>query len=299
MFFKSEALRSESELADAIESPNPILYVHSKPSIQVYVKLGWLLKSLNVYVFYSVGYLAYLSLDVRLNEMSNIELLESELGCEVADTKLHLILNGVVLNDRNASLYSIGVKEGAVFEVCLSEHEAIASLLHCRHDEYDIDVIDSSSLLCSRLLFAEVSGGNRSVTREVAKTYLKSCYDERSVEEVVNEVCVTEMMSEIEFIVILQSLQYPVRQPFRLPKTLRQLLSVGEMSRMDQIHEWKGEKGECDPSWVISYEKIKKCVEVLESEVEAKESLWNLPRSVLESVGSELDEDKKKEMSEQ
>ena len=64
MFFKSEALRSETELADAIESPNPILYIHSKPSIQVYVKLGWLLKSLNVYVFYSVGYLAYLSLDV-------------------------------------------------------------------------------------------------------------------------------------------------------------------------------------------------------------------------------------------
>ncbi len=64
LFFKSEVLRTEANLADAIESPNPILYIHSKPSIQVYVKLGWLLKSLSVYVFYSVGYLAYLSLDV-------------------------------------------------------------------------------------------------------------------------------------------------------------------------------------------------------------------------------------------
>ena len=64
VFFESRAIRSEAELADAIESSNPVLYIHSKQSIQIYVKLGWLLKSLNVYVFYSVGYLSYLSLDV-------------------------------------------------------------------------------------------------------------------------------------------------------------------------------------------------------------------------------------------
>ena len=51
--------------------------------------------------------------------MNNVELLESELGYEVEDNLIHLILNGVVLDDRNASLYSIGVKEGSVFELCL------------------------------------------------------------------------------------------------------------------------------------------------------------------------------------
>lgn len=229
--------------------------------------------------------------------MNNVELLESEVGCEVDDKLIHLMLNGVVLDDRNASLYSIGVKEGSVFEVCISDHEAIASILHSRDDEYDIDVVDSNSLLCSRILFAEVSGGDVTVSREVALEYLKSCYDERSVEEVVNEVCESEMMSEIEFIVTFQSLQHPVKQPFRVTKTLRQLLSVREMGSLPQIHEWKGVKGVCDPSWVISYEKIQKCVEVLESELEGKETLWDLPRSVLENVGSEVEENTKREMN--
>ena len=53
----------------------------------------------------------------------------------------------------------------------------------------------------------------------------------------------------------------------------------------------------CDPLWVISYEKIEKCVKVLENELEAKETLWNLPRSIIERVGSEVEEDKKNEMN--
>lgn len=229
--------------------------------------------------------------------MNNVELLESELGYEVEDNLIHLILNGVVLDDRNASLYSIGVKEGSVFEVCLSDHQAIASLLQSRNDECDIGIVDSTSLLCSRILFAEVSGGDMKVSREVALEYLKSCYDERSVEEVVNEVCVNDLMNESEFIVTIQSLQHPMKHPFRIPKILRQVLNMREIGSLPQIHKWKGVRGVCDPLWVISYEKIEKCVKVLENELEAKETLWNLPRSIIERVGSEVEEDKKNEMN--
>ena len=35
----------------------------------------------------------------------------------------------------------------------------------------------------------------------------------------------------------------------------------------------------------------------LENELEAKETLWNLPRSIIERVGSEVEEDKKNEMN--
>lgn len=65
VFFKSVSIESEGQLADAIECENPVLYIHSRPPIEVYVKLGWLLKALKVYLFYSVEYMRYLSIDVR------------------------------------------------------------------------------------------------------------------------------------------------------------------------------------------------------------------------------------------
>ena len=57
-------IEKESDLADAIESDSPIIYIHSQPSIKVYLKMGCILKSLNVYLFYSVEYISYLALDV-------------------------------------------------------------------------------------------------------------------------------------------------------------------------------------------------------------------------------------------
>ena len=58
-------IEKESDLADAIESDNPIIYIHSQPSIKVYLKMGWILKGLDVYLFHSVEYLSYLALDVN------------------------------------------------------------------------------------------------------------------------------------------------------------------------------------------------------------------------------------------
>ena len=218
------------------------------------------------------------------------------MGSKVDDKVIHLMLNGVVLNDRNASLYSLGVKEGSVFELCISDHKAISSILHRKDDDCDI-VVDKTSLLCSRILFVEVSGGDVSVSRERAKVYLDSYYDERSVDRVLEEVCgCRRIVSEIEFIVILQSLEHGVKEAFRVPKTLQQLLNVDELSVIPSIHRWEGSESELDCSWVISYDKIQKCVEVLEKGLEEGESVWKMGVNVVDRVGSELDEDKKKEM---
>ena len=68
-FFKSVAIESEGQLADAIECENPVLYIHSHPPIEVYVKFSWLLKALKVYLFYSVEYMQYLSIDVGVRSV--------------------------------------------------------------------------------------------------------------------------------------------------------------------------------------------------------------------------------------
>ena len=52
MFFKSVAIESEGQLADAIECENPVL-----------------LKALKVYLFYSVEYMQYLSIDVGVGRV--------------------------------------------------------------------------------------------------------------------------------------------------------------------------------------------------------------------------------------
>lgn len=69
VFFKSVSIESEGQLADAIECEDPVLYIHSRPPIEVYVRFGWLLKALKVYLFYSVEYMRYLSIDVGLGSV--------------------------------------------------------------------------------------------------------------------------------------------------------------------------------------------------------------------------------------
>ena len=69
LFYNSRYVESESEFADAIESENPILYIHSFPPISIFLKFGWILKALNVFAFYPIRYIMYLSLDVDLCEI--------------------------------------------------------------------------------------------------------------------------------------------------------------------------------------------------------------------------------------
>ena len=64
LFFNDRYIESEGQLVDAIESSNPVLYIHSMPAIPVFLKFGWILKSLNIFAFYPIRYLMYLSLDV-------------------------------------------------------------------------------------------------------------------------------------------------------------------------------------------------------------------------------------------
>ena len=64
LFFNNRYIEKESHFADAIESESPIIYIHSLPPIPIYLKFGWILKALNVFAFYPIRYIMFLSLDV-------------------------------------------------------------------------------------------------------------------------------------------------------------------------------------------------------------------------------------------
>ena len=64
LFFNDHCITTEEQFCDAIESANPVIFVHSLPSIQIYLKCGWILKSLTVFAFYPIRFILYLSLDV-------------------------------------------------------------------------------------------------------------------------------------------------------------------------------------------------------------------------------------------
>ena len=73
-------------------------------------------------------------------------MLESEYEKTVDEKQIHLMLNGSVLKDGKKTLSALGVKEGNVFEMCVSDHEAIHTLLDKKESGLSVEW-DSSEVL--------------------------------------------------------------------------------------------------------------------------------------------------------
>ena len=125
LFFNDRYIESEGQLVDAIESANPVLYIHSMPAIPVFLKFGWILKSLNIFAFYPIRYLMYLSLDVYFICIIAQQILESELGCSIEEEHVHLLLNGQYVLDPDSSVYGCNIESGSVLEMALSNSTSI------------------------------------------------------------------------------------------------------------------------------------------------------------------------------
>lgn len=129
LFFNDHYLRTDNQLIDAVESTNPIIYVHSQPPFCIYLKFGWLLKMVEIFSFYPIEYISYLSLDVENVKLCKIQVLECELGCSIDDQDIHLLFDGRLLLNPRESAYSAGLHEGSIVEMSVSNSTSIAILL--------------------------------------------------------------------------------------------------------------------------------------------------------------------------
>lgn len=219
-------------------------------------------------------------------------MVESEVEKTVDENQIHLVLNGEVLKDGKKTLSSLGVKEGSVFEMCISDHEAIQNLLGKRGVGLSVDwdsseVLDEVWLLSSRIVFGEVSGGCDKTSCWNVSGYLESVFDAREVSMVMKSLCGREV-SETRFVVMLEVLGRGVKEGVKIRKSEFELLNKS-LERIEGIKKCGNEAFVCDPSWVVSYESVKMCIEKMKDEGD----LWHLPRRVIEDVNDDMCEEKR------
>lgn len=219
-------------------------------------------------------------------------MVESEYEKSVEENQIHLMLNGSVLKDGKKTLSALGVKEGSVFEMCISDHEAIQSLLERKESGLSVDwdsseVLDEVSLLSSRIVFGEVSGGYEKTSVWNVKRYLESVFDGKDVSMVMKSLCGVEV-NERQFVVMLSVLERGVKEGVRVRRSELELLSK-PLERVKGIRECGKEGFVCDPSWVVSYESVKMCIEKVKEEGD----LWRLPGHVIRDVDEEMCEEKR------
>lgn len=219
-------------------------------------------------------------------------MLESEYEKTVDEKQIHLMLNGSVLKDGKKTLSALGVKEGSVFEMCISDHEAIHTLLDKKESGLSVEwdsseVLDEVSLLSSRIVFGEVSGGYEKTSVWNVKRYLESVFEAKEVSMVMKSLCGGEV-DERQFVVMLRVLQRGVKEGVRLRRSEFELLSK-PLERVQRIRECGKEGFVCDPSWVASYESVKMCIEKMREEGD----LWRLPGHVIADVNEEMCEEKR------
>ena len=208
------------------------------------------------------------------------------------ENAIHLVLNGEVLKDGKKTLSSLGVKEGSVFEMCVSDHESIQNLLGRSGVGLSVDwdrneVLDEVSLLSSRIVFGEVSGGCDKTSSWNVSGYLESVFDSKDVSMVMKSLCGREV-NESRFVVMLRVLERGVKDGVRIKKNEFELLNKS-LERIEGLRKCGNEAFVCDPSWVVSYESVKMCIEKVKDEGD----LWHLPRRVIEDVNDDMCEEKR------
>lgn len=82
-----------------------------------------------IFSFYPIEYISYLSLDVIDMKWDTLQILESEVGCSISDQDIHLLVNGKLLSNPRETAYKAGLKEGSIVEMSVSNSGSIGILM--------------------------------------------------------------------------------------------------------------------------------------------------------------------------
>ena len=116
-------------------------------------------------------------------------------GANTTESYIHLVLRGCVLENPKATLYSVGVKQGDVLEVCISDNDIIASILYRPKPPRESfllpqdDGVDPLSILSCRLVFLQIGRGEQNIPISTITSALEYWYPLDDIQGYMQSAC--------------------------------------------------------------------------------------------------------------
>ena len=116
-------------------------------------------------------------------------------GANTTESFIHLVFRGCVLENPKATLYSVGVKQGDVLEVCISDSNTITSILYrtkLPRESFLLpqdDGVDPLSILSSRLVFLQIGLGESKIPISTVTSALEYWYPLDGIQDYIQIVC--------------------------------------------------------------------------------------------------------------
>ena len=116
-------------------------------------------------------------------------------GANTTESFIHLVLRGTVLVNPKATLYSVGVKEGDVLDVCISDNNTIASILYRLNPPKESlflpqdDGVNPLSILSSRIVFLQIGCGEQKVPISTITSALDYWYPLDNTQDYIQSSC--------------------------------------------------------------------------------------------------------------
>ena len=131
-------------------------------------------------------------------------MVESELGCSLDENDIHLLFNGKMLGNLDASIQSCGIQSGSVLEMAISRSQCIKSVLDSMSGKKnDVLELDETSVFLLHLLYLELSCGSECIPADELTQYYVECgYDGDEVREWLSAYRVRETVNEMSFILV-------------------------------------------------------------------------------------------------
>ena len=138
-------------------------------------------------------------------------MLDSEFGCSLEETDIHLLFNGRMLDDLDANVQSCGIQSGSVLEMALSCSESIQTVLNYMNGSKKSTSVDngmdSIHIFLCHLLFLELSGGKSSISfNRVLQYFAAYHYTMEELQEGLDKSIIGSSLNEVMFISLALSL---------------------------------------------------------------------------------------------